>query len=83
MQRILKEALILAVAAVAIIYIGNPGAGFIELIPDNAPIIGNLDEAGAVLILISVLRYYGVDPTRLLARDEAEKPKGLPQHEEA
>lgn len=82
MQRILKEMLVLGVAAIAIIYIGNPGAGFIELIPDNAPIIGNLDEAGAVLILISVLRYYGVDPTRLLARDNAEeKPKGTPVEE--
>ena len=81
MQRILKEILILGVAAVAIIYIGNPGAGFIELIPDNVPIIGNLDEAGAVLILISVLRHYGVDPTRLLVRDDEAKPKGIPQED--
>jgi uncharacterized membrane protein YkvA (DUF1232 family) len=81
MQRILKEILILGVAAVAIIYIGNPGAGFIELIPDNFPIIGNLDEAGAVLILISVLRHYGVDPTRLLVRDDEAKPKGIPQED--
>ena len=31
------------------IYILNPGAGIIELIPDNIPIIGNLDEGGAML----------------------------------
>ena len=29
----------------ATIYLMNPGFGFIELIPDNIPIAGNLDEA--------------------------------------
>jgi hypothetical protein len=31
------------------IYMLNPGAGIIELIPDNIPFIGNLDEGGAML----------------------------------
>ena len=31
------------------VYMLNPGAGIIELIPDNIPIIGNLDEGGAML----------------------------------
>ncbi|AOY59135.1 MULTISPECIES: DUF1232 domain-containing protein [Desulfococcus] len=31
------------------IYMLNPGSGIIELIPDNIPIIGNLDEGGAML----------------------------------
>jgi len=33
-------------------YILNPGAGVFELIPDNAPIFGNLDEAAAVALLL-------------------------------
>lgn len=32
-------------------YILNPTWGFIELIPDNIPIIGNLDEGAAFLLI--------------------------------
>jgi hypothetical protein len=39
------------------IYIANPGFGLLELIPDNAPVIGNLDEAGATALLIMGLQY--------------------------
>jgi len=36
---------------VGIVYLLNPTAGIIELIPDNFPIVGNLDEAAAGLLL--------------------------------
>jgi hypothetical protein len=39
------------------IYLLNPTAGVLELIPDVAPGIGNLDEAGAAALLIFGLRY--------------------------
>lgn len=39
------------------IYILNPTLGLFELLPDNAPGIGNLDEAGAAALLIFGLRY--------------------------
>jgi uncharacterized membrane protein YkvA (DUF1232 family) len=42
-------------AVLGVIYILNPTAGFIEFIPDNLPIIGNLDE-GAAFVLI----WYGL-----------------------
>lgn len=38
---------------VALVYLANPGAGVIELIPDNLPVIGNLDEAGAIALLVA------------------------------
>jgi hypothetical protein len=41
------------------VYILNPTAGFIEFIPDNTPIIGNLDEAGATALIIYSLQYLG------------------------
>ena len=72
-MRVIKEMFILALAAVAVIYLLNPTAGFIELLPDNLPIIGNLDEATAVLILLNTLRHYGLDLTRLYARNEPEE----------
>ena len=34
------------------IYLVNPTAGILEFIPDNLPLIGNLDEAGATALLI-------------------------------
>jgi len=43
----------------SIVYLLNPTAGFLELLPDNLPLVGNLDEgaAGALLIwAINVLR---------------------------
>ena len=58
----MKKNLSVAVAGVfAVIYLLNPTAGFIELIPDAFPIIGNLDEAGAVLIIVAALRHFGID----------------------
>ena len=50
------------VAAVAgvllgLLYVLNPGAGVLELLPDNLPGVGNLDEAGAVALVIFGLRY--------------------------
>jgi hypothetical protein len=38
-------------AALGLIYILNPTAGLIELLPDNLPIIGNLDEGAAALLI--------------------------------
>lgn len=38
-------------AALGLVYILNPGAGFIELIPDNLPIVGNLDEGAAFMLI--------------------------------
>ncbi len=64
-MRVLKEIIILGLAAIAVIYLLNPGAGIIELIPDNFPVVGNLDEAAAVLIILNTLRHYGMDLTRL------------------
>ena len=38
------------------LYVINPGAGIIELIPDNVPIFGNLDEAAATTMLVLSLQ---------------------------
>jgi hypothetical protein len=43
---------ILLAAVFSVIYLANPTGGFIEFIPDNMPIIGNLDEAGATMLLM-------------------------------
>jgi hypothetical protein len=38
-------------AFLGLIYILNPTAGVIELLPDNLPLIGNLDEGAAFALL--------------------------------
>lgn len=36
---------------IGFIYLLNPTAGILELIPDNLPIVGNLDEGAAALLV--------------------------------
>lgn len=49
-------------------YLINPTLGVFELIPDNLPIIGNLDEGAATALLLSSLAYFGWDLRTLFGR---------------
>jgi hypothetical protein len=42
------------------IYIINPTGGLIEIIPDLAPIVGNLDEAAIMFLMFGAMRYLGM-----------------------
>lgn len=57
----LKSFGVIVLGIIGLIYILNPTAGFFELIPDNLPFIGNLDEAGAIMLILGALRYFGID----------------------
>lgn len=48
------------IGILAAIYLINPTLGVFEFIPDNIPLIGNLDESTATLLLISALAFFGV-----------------------
>jgi len=56
-----KSIFVAITGLLSLLYILNPGAGVFELIPDNIPLIGNLDEATAVMVLLASLRYFGFD----------------------
>lgn len=43
---------IILAAVFSVIYLANPTGGFIEFIPDNIPVIGNIDEAGVTMLLM-------------------------------
>lgn len=60
----------------ALLYLIYPSLGIFELIPDAIPVIGNLDEAAAVALLLSVLRYYGLDLANLFKRDKTASESG-------
>jgi hypothetical protein len=57
----MKKLLIHVIGLTSLLYLLNIGIGVIELIPDNIPIVGNLDEATATILLINYLRYLGID----------------------
>lgn len=63
---ILRDLIVSLVGIIAFVYLLNPTAGFVELIPDNIPILGNLDEAGATALVLYSLRYFGVDILNLI-----------------
>ncbi len=71
----LKNILVALVGILSLVYLINPGMGIFELIPDNLPIIGNLDEAGAAVLLIAALKYFGVDLTKFFMRDRVKGEK--------
>ncbi len=62
-----------AVGLFSAIFLLNPGFGAILEIPDNIPVIGNLDEAAAAALLISCLAYFGVDLGGLFGRKSKKK----------
>jgi hypothetical protein len=54
---IVKTLFVVVTGLIGLVYLLNPTAGFLELIPDNIPIIGNLDEAAATLLVVNTVRY--------------------------
>jgi hypothetical protein len=63
-MRLIKGSFVLLVGILSAAYLANIGAGVVELIPDNIPVLGNIDEAGATLLLLNCLAYFGLYPQR-------------------
>jgi len=53
----MKKLGIFLLALVSIVYLLNPTAGIFELLPDNIPFVGNVDETLAAYILYSCIEY--------------------------
>jgi hypothetical protein len=60
-MKTIKSSIVLLVGLLSAAYLANIGAGVFEIIPDNIPFVGNLDEAGATLLLLNCLAYFGVN----------------------
>jgi uncharacterized membrane protein YkvA (DUF1232 family) len=56
------------------VYILNPTFG-VDLLPDNLPILGNLDEAAILFLMLSALRYLGVRVPDFVERLGQPAPK--------
>lgn len=64
----IKTVVVIILGILSMLYILNPGAGIFELIPDNIPFLGNLDEATAVMVFLACLRYFGIDIGNIFKR---------------
>lgn len=69
----MKKIGVFCLGLLASLYILNPTAGVFEIIPDNLPLIGNLDEAAAVALLLMCLKYFGIDLPNIFRRGEADE----------
>lgn len=76
MRNKLKTIVVILGGLLGVLYILNPTAGLIEIIPDNIPIIGNLDEAGAFFLILGCLRHFNIDPTSLFKSKDVTKKDG-------
>lgn len=63
-MKILKSLFILISDLLSALYLANVGAGIVEIIPDNLPGVGNIDEFIASLVFMNSLAYFGLDLKR-------------------
>ena len=68
MRSILKSGLVGLLGVLSLVYLLNPTAGVFEFLPDNLPVVGNLDEATATAVLLASLAHFGFDLRGLLQR---------------
>lgn len=68
----MKTLIYLLFGLLSALYLFNPGAGFIELIPDNIPGVGNLDEVFFSAILLKCLAHFGFDVARIGRKKDVE-----------
>ena len=68
----MKATFMILLALVSGAYLLNLTFG-VDILPDNLPFIGNLDEATATALLLGSLRYFGLDLTTLFKRRRSEE----------
>lgn len=73
----MKKTFVVVAGVLAGLYLVYPSFGIFELLPDNIPFIGNVDEATASMVLLAALRYFGYDLTDLFKRKTAALPPPL------
>ena len=69
----MKKIIVFCLGVLAALYILNPTAGLFEIIPDNLPFIGNLDEAAAVALLLMCLKFFGIDLPDIFRRGQRDE----------
>lgn len=71
----MKKLFVALAGILSFIYLMNPTLGVFEFLPDNLPIVGNLDEATATMVFLGALRYFGWDFTDLFMKRPTLDPR--------
>jgi uncharacterized membrane protein YkvA (DUF1232 family) len=53
----IKKLMVILLGIICFLYLLNPAAGLFEIIPDNIPFIGNIDEGLVAYLLFSCIQY--------------------------
>ncbi|MGJ8673729.1 hypothetical protein [Rubritalea sp.] len=72
----MKKFLSILGALASLFYLFNPGAGILEIIPDNIPGLGNIDEASVTILLVYCLTNLGISLPFLSKFKSSEKSIG-------
>jgi uncharacterized membrane protein YkvA (DUF1232 family) len=66
----MNKPLALTLIIVSIIYLINPTLGVFEFIPDNIPVIGNIDEVLVAGLLLSLINFLRTGEFKLLRQEK-------------
>ncbi len=77
----MKSFFVAIIGGISFLYLINPTAGIVELIPDITPVVGNLDEATAMALVLSSLAYFGIDLGHLFKRDVKKEAQHIKEAE--
>lgn len=66
----MKKALSILLIIACIVYLINPTLGVFELIPDNLPVVGNIDEVFVAGLLLSLINFLKTGEFRLINRNK-------------
>jgi len=64
----------IVLAGLSIFYLINPTAGVFELLPDNIPFVGNVDESLAAYVLYSCVEYLRGKPIGMFRNWRISQP---------
>lgn len=66
----MKKALSILLIIACIVYLINPTLGVFELIPDNLPVVGNIDEVFVAGLLLSLINFLRTGEFRLINQNK-------------
>lgn len=69
----MKSFIIAVVGIVSFLYLLNMSMGMFEFLPDNIPLVGNVDEVMATTLLLSSLAYFGFDLNHFFKREDKKE----------
>ena len=65
-----KDIFVAGLGILGVMYLLNLSFGVLEILPDNLPIIGNMDEAAALFLVYSAMEYFGWNVKSLFTREK-------------